>query len=78
MEFTRALDTDERPLYRSSKHSQIHQELKALRQFVGTDHEERNASMEFVKNSHKDCDTPKGEIEGLCVHAPDLDHFRIS
>ena len=49
-----------------------------LRHFNGADHEDGNASMAFVKNSHKDCGMLKGEIEVLCVNAPDLHHFRIS
>ena len=77
-EFERALGGYECPLYRTSKNSQIHQELKALRQFVGTDHEERNASTEFVMNPHKECDTLNGEIEVLCAEEPDLAHFRLS
>ena len=77
-EFKRALERYKRAQHRTSRGFKIHPELKSLRQFIGTDHEERNASTEFVMNPHKECDTLNGEIEVLSAEEPDLAHFRLS
>ena len=74
-EFKRVLERYKRGLPRTSKHFKIHPEMKSLQQFIGTEHEERNASSEFVMNPHKECDTLNGEIEVLSVEEPDLAHF---
>ena len=72
------LERYERPDHRTSKNFKIHPELKSLRPFVWTDHEQRTASMEFVMIPHKECDTLNVEIEVLCAEEPDLAHFRLS
>ena len=77
-ELKRALESHQRAQHRTSRGFKIHPEMKSLRIFIGTDHEDENASSQFVMNPHKDCDTPHGEIEVLSAEEPDLAHFENS